>query len=320
MAGHHHAMKEVQEIGISLTQQFEKMRVTVINPDSGKFILNFQDPVSLAYNSSKEITANGDASHFASQIHSYCRSVINNYCDVELESQVDRNIYTITLRKLRVGASTTNVLVAKTSTTATVNVELPDQVQLSSAPLRGKYRVKCTDKDGYVRYSEEIKWSDSENWVNQHIMNNCTDFYDKIETEWTNTNRYYDNGVAYRILFNSYNADPGQFEIVSSESDPLTGDGITFTSSTIQPYSTNLFYKPVPFEFWKTYETKPQMIVSVNDQPAVCHNLTCDYTYSTPTGAVDSFTFAASSNLLTISGTNLPATLADIQAIHFAKA
>ena len=50
VTGHYHAMKEVQEIGISVTQQFEKMKVIVINPDSGKFILNFQNPVSLAYN------------------------------------------------------------------------------------------------------------------------------------------------------------------------------------------------------------------------------------------------------------------------------
>jgi hypothetical protein len=81
--------------------------------------------------------------------------VIKNYCDVSLDTSATdgSRVYTITLRKLRVGPSTTNVLVAKTSTTSTINVELPSQVQLSSAPLRGKYRVKCTDKDGAVGYS-----------------------------------------------------------------------------------------------------------------------------------------------------------------------
>jgi hypothetical protein len=61
------------------------------------------------------------------------------------------------------------------------------------------------------------------------------------------------------------------------------------------------------------------MIVSVNDQPAVCHNLTCDYTYTIPTGSIDSFTFSDTSNVLTIVGTNLPTALTDLQAIHFAK-
>jgi len=114
-------------------------------------------------------------------------------------------------------------------------------------------------------------------------MDNCTDFYDRIKVEWTRDHTYRDNGLNWRILFNGYNADPGQFEIVSSETDPLTGDNIQFTQSTVQPYSTNLFYSPIPFEFFKTYETKPQMIVSVDGLPAVCHNLTCDYTYSVPT-------------------------------------
>ena len=41
IAGHQHAMKEVQEVGVSLTQNFEKLRVTVHNPDSGKYVLNF---------------------------------------------------------------------------------------------------------------------------------------------------------------------------------------------------------------------------------------------------------------------------------------
>jgi hypothetical protein len=142
-------------------------------------------------------------------------------------------------------------------------------------------------------------------------MNTCFEFYDKIEIERHHSS-YYDNGVTWRIIFISYQGDPGQFEIISSTSDPLRGDGLAFTSSTIQPYSTNLFYSPVPFEFWKTYETKPQMIVSVNEQPAVCHNLTCDYTYSLPSGSVDSFTFTESSNVLSIIGTDLPSILTDI--------
>lgn len=74
------------------------------------------------------------------QLYSYCTGVINNYCDVSLE-QYDasnvltttnadsvKNVYTITLRKLRDGVSTSNILVAKTSTTSSVTIELPDSV------------------------------------------------------------------------------------------------------------------------------------------------------------------------------------------------
>ena len=80
------------------------------------------------------------------------------------------------------------------------------------------------------------------------------------------------------------NGDPGQFEIMSSTSTPLTGTNITFIQKTIVPYGKSLFYEPVPFEFLKTYEEKPQVVVKVDDLPAVCHNMTCDFSYIEPVG------------------------------------
>ena len=77
-------------------------------------------------------------------------------------------------------------------------------------------------------------------------------------------------------------------------------------SETIYPYGTNLFYNPVPFEFLKTYEEKPQLIVKVGDQPAVCHNMTCDFTYTEPTGEITAVTYDKTSKKLVITGTNLP--------------
>jgi hypothetical protein len=71
---------------------------------------------------------------------------------------------------------------------------------------------------------------------------------------------------------------------------------------------------------FKTYETKPQMMVSVDGLPAVCHNLNCDYTYTTPTAQVTSFTFDEASKVLTLTGTGLPTTLDEIQRVDFAKA
>jgi hypothetical protein len=53
------------------------------------------------------------------------------------------------------------------------------------------------------------------------------------------------------------NADPGQFEFVNSDADPLTGDGVEFVAKTVEPYSTNLFYDPIPYELLKTFETTP---------------------------------------------------------------
>lgn len=89
-------------------------------------------------------------------------------------------------------------------------------------------------------------------------------------------------------------------------------EGVSFYSNTTVPYSTNLFYEPVPFEMLKTFETKPQLIVTVNDNPAVCHNMTCDFTYIEPVGQITSFTFTEDSKLLVIEGTELPSVISDI--------
>lgn len=65
-------------------------------------------------------------------------------------------------------------------------------------------------------------------------------------------------GTAFFIDFRSYNANPGQFTIITDEDDPLTGDvDITYTSTTIQEYGKNLVFYPIPFEMLETFESKP---------------------------------------------------------------
>lgn len=79
-----------------------------------------------------------------------------------------------------------------------------------------------------------------------------------------------------------------------------------------------MFYEPIPFEMIKTYETKPQVIVNVNNLPAVCHNLTCDFTYIATPSEITSFTYTAISKKLVITGTKFPALATDVQSISFA--
>lgn len=89
------------------------------------------------------------------------------------------------------------------------------------------------------------------------MSQSCDQLYDKTEMyeQYTYTNKQ--NGVDLKLRFVGLNEDPGQFEIESSLTDPLTGDNITFSASTVVPYSTNIMYDVIPFELLKTYETKP---------------------------------------------------------------
>ena len=66
----------------------------------------------------------------------------------------------------------------------------------------------------------------------------------------------------------------------------------------------------------KTYETKPQVIVNVEGLPAVCHNVTCDFTYLADVGEITSFT--AVGQKITVTGTNLPTDPAEIQSMSYA--
>lgn len=105
--------------------------------------------------------------------------------------------------------------------------------------------------------------------------------------------------------------------IISAENSPLPEDTV-FNQSKVVNASTNLFYEAVPFEMLRTYETKPQVMINVGGIPAVCHNLTCHYNYTTPVGEVTAFTYTAASRLLELTGVNLPANKSLIRHVEFA--
>jgi len=58
----------------------------------------------------------------------------------------------------------------------------------------------------------------------------------------------------------------------------------------------------------------------VNDLPAVCHNLTCDFTYIDPVGEVTSFAYTEATQTLTIQGTDFSTNIEDYQGVEFALA
>lgn len=119
-------------------------------------------------------------------------------------------------------------------------------------------------------------------------------------------------------MFDDLKSDPGQFRIVNSDSTPLTGNNINITSTTEQNYGTNLMYDVIPFEMLKTFETEEQLIVTVNGDPAACHNLTCGISYIAPVATVTAFTYDLSTKVLVITGTDLPTTVAEMQKVMFA--
>lgn len=102
---------------------------------------------------------------------------------------------------------------------------------------------------------------------------------------------FYVDGRDFIIKFSGYNKDPAQFSIMSDTVTPLVGINIQYNNTTPIPYSKNLLYEPVPFEFLYFAETKPSIKVTVDDLPAVCgtNDLDCTYTYYEPESLITSF-------------------------------
>lgn len=152
---HYHARREIQYVGIEITDVREKTRITISDLDEDesdtKFVLSFQDPKTLKYTQSQPISTKSHPHHFRLAIRQFYKSTLNadvavtgEYFDkdgnsVEKSSRVPvvKRVYTITLDRLIDGITTSKILVAKTNTKATIKVELPDDVQRSSAPIGG---------------------------------------------------------------------------------------------------------------------------------------------------------------------------------------
>jgi len=149
-------------------------------------------------------------------------------------------------------------MTTKTGSSATITVRLPNQVQESSAPLTGKFRVQCKNSLNHTSISDAMDVGSHETTIERVVQRSCAALNDKIQV-WSSTEfPYGQNGFGFYIRFAGKNEDPGQFEIISDTDAPLTASGeVALHANTTVPYSDNLFYEPVPFEWLRTYETKP---------------------------------------------------------------
>jgi hypothetical protein len=85
-------------------------------------------------------------------------------------------------------------------------------------------------------------------------MIGCPFLYDKIQVFEANNVSYFENGRNFIVRFVGINSQPEKLSIISDTLNPLKGNNITFSNTVIQPYSTNIFYEPIPFEMLQTYE------------------------------------------------------------------
>jgi hypothetical protein len=139
MVGHHHAVREIQYVGIHTNDFRDTIRITIDNPDGGEFKLVLVDSSGGMYTSSS-ITMGKSTWDFNKAIREYYWKYHGSNIDVTtIWYDVDGNVttveanatkmeYNVTLQKLIDGASVKSVFVSKTTTKATMKVELPATV------------------------------------------------------------------------------------------------------------------------------------------------------------------------------------------------
>ena len=329
MVDHHHAIREVQHLYVQPETLFDTIRITIENMDTSHFKLILQRP-----NGNFETSASCYARGSAGQIYGCIRKYYAWFCGgnpsvngtffdtdgLEISSPVTggSGIFYVKAVTLLNDQCATSISVVKTTTQATVKVDLSKDVQLSTPPIGGNFYIECTDSEGFVSQTWDTGISRG-TWAVGHGLNHyCDNLYDKIRLIDTGVFGRGSNGRSFQLLFDDLKSDPGQFRIVSAESSPLTGNDINITSTTEQNYGTNLMYDVIPFEMLKTFETEEQLIVTVNGDPAACHNLTCGISYIAPVATVTAFTYDLSTKVLVITGTDLPTTVAEMQKVKFA--
>ena len=92
-------------------------------------------------------------------------------------------VYHIVLRNAIGEKSATKIQVIKVSTQSDIQVELPENIQLSATPLSQYYRVKCIDHEGFESLSTRLKVGQEKEAIENAIMSGCDRFYDTLEVQ-----------------------------------------------------------------------------------------------------------------------------------------
>jgi hypothetical protein len=92
-----------------------------------------------------------------------------------------KNVYTITMKKLIATESTSKIYVAKITTKSSISIEYPSEVQLSTAPMSGNFKVQCVDELGFESTSLAIAWNSGVSTIKSRIIEGCAKLHDQGE-------------------------------------------------------------------------------------------------------------------------------------------
>lgn len=231
--------------------------------------------------------------------------------ETTVSADVTRYVYTVTLKKRVNGDSFTMAAAGSTADTgATITIQ---QTQKSGVPLSGKFKIACKVNEGDAVAFEtgEMGYNNWVQGISNELENRIPHAFGRayVRNLWDYS--YRENGIAFAIVWDGFQGNVPQCEIVSSSTSPLTGDDtLALSSTTIREGGSNIVYDVIPLELLVADSTSPAVTVTVDGLDAICAGMNCDYAYTA--GAGEWTSQSLSGNVITLTGTDLPTADFDI--------
>ena len=177
-------------------------------------------------------------------------------------------------------ASVTQINTISMTTKSKIEIKYPKDLQLSDPPISGKYYLECSNLDGKTYQTNDIDVNSNEGDVQRLLENDCSFLRGKIKVHrLEETYASTKVGVEFRVDFFGMPGSLKLYRIKSSPVAPLEGKNLKYDRKETRPFGQSIVYKVIPPDYFYTIEEKPQVIVNIDEYPALCVNLDCDYTY-----------------------------------------
>lgn len=287
------------------------MEIHITNPDNGAFILAMLKPGTDQWIKSGMMTAGGDADSLKEGIKVFHTGLYGvepivtmkfvDQHDEEVEQDAPtmlKAVYTIETPTALDGPTVDTIMTIPLSSFSQFDFVYPPEIQLSSPPLSGKFWVECHNTDGNTYATSDIDIRTVTADILKSVLEtDCSFLKDKISVQML-TDRHSDRkmGVEFQVFFHGVVGSLEQYKLVAVPDymdDPLIGVDIYTEESVVRPFGESLLFQIIPGEYLFTRETMPQVIVTVDDLPALCAGLACHYEYVYDTALISGFSVDA---------------------------
>jgi len=145
-----------------------------------------KNPKTLATWNSARISASASAKTVKDTIWRYYWNTYRTHITVNLytydkdgnitsnATEIVKREYQIICNKLLPQESVASIMIVKATTKSKIVALAPSKVQVSSPPLTGKYKFKCTSKTGAISFSDEINYNEASLWAQQKVFTGCS--------------------------------------------------------------------------------------------------------------------------------------------------